>query len=151
MQKIRHQKRNVFRSFVPKIFYSSLVFDIKIPIIKTDPKLIDQQVFWQSYVCAPTQTPCQKTCWSRKFFCKIYKTTYYLVIGALCYRLNMVGPFEKIPIQSICIFILVHPKKIPVGPGSGFLSGFQFLYFWWSYRKKFYVGKFLLSYWFICT
>ena len=27
-------------------------------------------------------------------------------------------------------------KKIP-GPGSGFLSGFRFLYFWWSYQKIF--------------
>ena len=60
--------------------------------------------------------------------------------------------FEKFQCtRQIHIDILVHPWKFPVGPGSGFLSGFRFLYFWWSYRKKFYVGKFLLSYWFFCT
>ena len=29
-------------------------------------------------------------------------------------------------------------------PGSGFLSGFWFLYFWWLYRKNFHVEIFLL-------
>ena len=35
-------------------------------------------------------------------------------------------------------------------PGSGFLSGFWFLYFWWLYRKNFNARIFVMTSWFIC-
>ena len=34
-------------------------------------------------------------------------------------------------------------------PGSGFLSGFRFLYFWWSYLKNSNASQFVLTYQFI--
>ena len=53
---------------------------------------------------------------------------------------------KKFQCRWICVDIWIHPQKFPVGPGSGFLSGFRFLYFWWSYCKNSNVGGFVLAY-----
>ena len=43
---------------------------------------------------------------------------------------------KKFQCRWNCIDIPIHPLKFPVGPASGYLSGFRFLYFWWSYQKN---------------
>ena len=56
---------------------------------------------------------------------------------------------KKFQCRWICVDIWIHPQKFPVGPGSGLLSGFRFLYFWWSYCKNSDASEFVLAYKFI--
>ena len=47
------------------------------------------------------------------------------------------GPIEKIPMQANLYSHTGSSITISGWSGSGFLSDFRFLYFWWSYRNFF--------------
>ena len=89
--------------------------------------------------------------WSRKFFCEIYNTTLSLENFATVWTVwTWLVISKKIPMLANLYshtgsFIHKNFQLVQV-PVSGFFD------FRWSYRKtKIYVGKFLLTYWFICT
>ena len=61
------------------------------------------------------------------FFCEIYKTAI-VVVGALWYRLNMVGPIEKIPMQANLYSHTGSSIKISGWSGVRFSVRFPVLY-----------------------
>ena len=87
--------------------------------------------------------------WWSKFF--LLHLNSYLVV-TFC-------TFLKFPIWPGYFVNFIRPPNLQLNsgtfleknnfdPGSGFLSGFRFLYFWWLYSKDFTAYELVLRYWF---